>query len=243
MTEFARAYQPRQLAPLTTQSYGLGPLPQPPPGLAPDTFAARLYGMLGPLTQLDSASAWSLLIYVNAIGLGFQQVEDLVRDTPDGPGWSSLLDVERCPPEALGWLAQLAGVRLLPSDDEATNRERIQSTDGFRRGTVAAIVGAARATLTGNRTVLVFERSGDPSNTPEYAYFLTIATYAGQTPNPTATRMGILAQKPGGIVLDFRVVAGQIYDQVRARFESYAALRVAYPNYLAVWQDTPEDDL
>src|SRR5215467_11358862 len=89
--------------------------PQTPPAdLTPDTFAERLYDMLAPLAQQDPHNAWALLIYINAIGLMFQEVEDLVRDSPEGPGWSELLDLNRAPTQALPWLAQLVGVRLLP---------------------------------------------------------------------------------------------------------------------------------
>jgi len=131
------------------------PLVDPPSTLIPETFAARLYGMLAPLAQWDAGNAWSLLILCNAIGVQFQLVEEWVRDTPDGaPGWSLLVDLERCPPEALAWLAQFVGVRLVPGASEDQNRARIASTDGFRRGTRDALIGAARATLTGAGTVI-----------------------------------------------------------------------------------------
>lgn len=238
MTELASASLRAPLPPLRAQTLSADVPPTPPPDLVPDSFAARLFGMLAPLAQLDGDNAWSLLILCNAIGTQYQQVEDWVRDTPDGPGWSLLLDVNRCPPEALGWLAQLVGVRLLPGATDAQNRERVTSTDGFNRGTPAAIIGAARATLTGNRSVFLIERDSTVA-APDYAYYLTVETYRGQTPDPAATQRAILAQKPGGIVLDYRCLDGQTYDQVRTRFATYAALRAAYPNYQAVWTDTP----
>jgi hypothetical protein len=211
----------------------------PPPDLEPLPFAARMYRMLLPLTQSDPSYSWSLLTFVNAATLAYEQVEQWVRDTPEGPGWSLLLDVNRCPPEALPWLGQFVGVRLLKGATEEQNRERIVATDGFKRGTPAAIKGAAQATLTGNRSVFMTERDHDPADTPNYAYYLTVQTYTGQTPNPTATLNAILAQKPGGIVLTYRCTVGQIYDQVRARFATYTALHAAYPDYQAVWTDTP----
>src|SRR5215471_3803868 len=90
-------------------------LPAPPADLAPATFAGRLYDMLEPLAEQDPQAGWSLLILCNAIGTAYQLVEDLVRDTAAGPGWSSLMDVARCPYDALPWLAQFAGVRIPPS--------------------------------------------------------------------------------------------------------------------------------
>src|SRR4051812_14635550 len=155
-----------------------------PPSLAPDTFAARLYVALAPLAARDVDYSWSLLIYINAIGEMFQLVEDLVRDTPEGPGWSSLLDLDRCPDAALPWLAQLVGVRLLPNSTPDEQRARIASTDGFKRGTRDALIGAAQATLTGDKTVIFRERDHDNADTPNYAYYLTVLTYANETPVP-----------------------------------------------------------
>jgi len=197
--------------------------------------------MLAPLASQDDSYGWALLILCNAIGVPFELVEDWVRDTPDGPGWSLLLDAERCPPEALDWLAQFVGVRIPQgmSDDDA--RHRIESTDGFRRGTVAALQNAAWQTLTGKRSVFLSERDGDPADSPDYAYHLTVVTYASETPDPAATLSALLAQKPGGLVLQYVTAVGQLYSQVRDRFATYADLKAGYPNYQAVWTDTPDE--
>lgn len=213
--------------------------PDPPADLAPESFAARLYDALAPLAQVDPENAWALLIYCNALGSMYQLVEDLVRDTPDGPGWSALLDVERCPDVALPWLAQLVGVRLLPGSTADEQRERIGSTDGFRRGTRAAMIAAAQATLTGDRFVGLRERDGDPADKPDYAYFLTAITYTEETPDPAATEAALIAQKPGGIVLDFRVAAGQDWQAVRTNNPTWQAVKDRYVNWAAVKADEP----
>ena len=214
-------------------------LPAPPDSLIPDTFAGRLFDAMAPLGQYDPDNQWSLLTYCNAIGTMFQLVEDWVRDTEDGPGWSSLLDLERCPPEALAWLAQFVGVRLLPGATDADSRERIGNTDGFNRGTVAALRAACWNTLTGSRSVFLWERDGDPAQVPEYAYHLTVVTYADQTPDPVATRKALLAQKPGGLVLDYVVISGQTYQQVADRFDTYADVKAAYRTYGEMAADEP----
>src|SRR5215831_2032493 len=118
----------------------------PPSALTPDTYAERLYEALAPLAEDDDENQWSLLVYVNALGTMFQLVEDLVRDTPDGIGWSALLDLYRCPDIALPWLGQFAGVRVLTGSTPDQMRQRIASTDGFKRGTRQALIGAAQAT-------------------------------------------------------------------------------------------------
>lgn len=218
-------------------------IPAPPAELAPDTFAGRLYDMLEPLAEQDPQVGWSLLILCNAIGTSYQLVEDLVRDTPEGPGWSAIMDADRCPAEALPWLAQFAGVRIPPGmTDVDAQRAWVKSTDGFKRGTAQAMTGAAAATLTGDQTVVFRERDGathgDPSN-PDYAYYLTVVTYTNETPDETATRAALLAQKPGAIVMDYHVSTGQDYQQVRTDWATYAALRAGYPDYLAVKVDEP----
>lgn len=213
-------------------------LPLPPATLAPDSFAARLYGALLPLAYQDPANAWALLILCNALGTEYQLVEELVRDTPDGPGWSVLVDLDRCPDWALPWLAQLVGVRLLPGSDPTEQRARIESTGGFRRGTRDALIGAAQATLTGNKNVIFRERDHPATDTPAYAYYLTVITYAAQTPDPTATRNALLAQKPAGILLDYRTATGQDWQQVKTTNATWQIVKNTYPTWAAVYTAT-----
>ena len=214
--------------------------PPPPADLTPDAFAERLYASLAPLAEYDSEVAWALLILCNAIGLQYELIEDWVRDTPAGdPGWSLLLDLNRCPPVALPWLAQFVGVRLPPRLTEAEQRAWIASTDGFKRGTRQALIGAAASTLTGAQRVVFRERNGNPADVPDYAYVLDVVTYDGDTPDPAATLRALLAQKPGGIVLNYAHHPGQDYQSVRDGNATYAALRARYASYAAVLVDTP----
>jgi len=206
----------------------------PPTDLLPESFAALLYSMLQPLAQLDPDAGWSLLILCNAIGVMFQEVDGWVRDTPDGPGWSQIMDLNRCPSDSLAWLAQFAGVRIPDGLDDADARAWVASTDGFRRGTPAAIVAAAQATLTGTKTVLLGEREGGGTSSPDYAYYLSVFTYASETPNPAATQAALIAQKPAGIVLVYATVSGQTYGTLHANYATYAAVKAAYTDYNAL---------
>lgn len=203
-----------------------------PPGLEPEPFAGRLYDALAPLAAADATVGWALLILCNGIGLMFELVEEWVRDNPDGPGWSLLMDLDRCPDEALPWLGQFVGVRLLPDSTPAQQRARIASTDGFKRGTRQALIGAATATLTGRRTVLFRERDGDP-------YVLGVQTYTDQTPNPAATQSALVAQKPGGLVLNYTVTGGQTWQQVRDNHATWQSVKNAYIDWQAVATDEP----
>jgi hypothetical protein len=222
VTELA-LYTGGSVAPLGTRDVDL------PDALAPDTFAARLYTALAPLALQDPQNAWSLLILCNAVGEMFQLLDDYVRDSPDGPGWSALMDLDRCPPEALAWLGQFAGVRMLPGLTDPQQRDRIRSAAGFRRGTVAAITAAAQATLTGTKTVGITERNGgDP-------YALKVNTFANETPDTVATYNALLAAKPAGLTLTYSTGAtGQTYAILNTKVASYTAMTTRYPNYTAV---------
>lgn len=209
-------------------------LPDPPSELAPDSFASTLYVALAPLAQQDDDYGWSLLILLNAIGTMFQELDDVERDTVDGPGWSPLLDLDRCPDYALPWLAQFVGVRVLPDSTAAQQRARILATDGWRRGTPAAIVGATKATLTGTQSVVIRERDVSGADPP---YTLIVRTLTSETPNATSTLNAILAQKPAGIVLDYASVTGQDYSGLKSKQATYAAAKSAYRDYTAMRAD------
>lgn len=198
-----------------------------PPTL--ESFADDIYDALLPLAWLDGQTGWHLALYCGAIGTMFQAVADVARDTPEGPGWSAVMDLDRCPDAWLEWLAQFAGVTVIPGSTPAEMRERIARTDGFKRGTPDAIRAAAQATLTGNRIVVFRERD---SSAPDPPYTLEVVTLTGETPNPAATRAAILAQKPGGIVLNFRTIEGQDWQAVQAK--TWRQARTTYANWRAL---------
>jgi hypothetical protein len=186
----------------------------PPADLAPQSFAADLYDSLAPAASHDADYAWALLILCNAIGVMFQLVDDWVRDTQAGPGWSPLLDLNRCPSDALGWLGQFNGSRIPTGLTDAQQRAFIKDASAFRRGTPAAMIAAVQATLTGTQTVTLVERDGDP-------YYLTVQTIASETPDQAKTHAAILSQKPGGIVLGTFTPAVGV--QTWATFQTKAA--------------------
>lgn len=196
-----------------------------------ESFAANLYRGMAPLTWQDDTVGYALAHFSAALGAMFQAVEDLARDTEDSPGWSSVLDLDRCPDAWLPWLAQFVGVTVVPGSTPAEMRARIASTDGFKRGTPAAIKGAAQATLTGSGTVYLRERSTMGTDPP---YTLEVVTFDGQTPNPTATQNAILAQKPAGLVLIYRHIPGQDYQHVKDTDGTYANVKTKYANYDAI---------
>jgi hypothetical protein len=201
----------------------------PPPDL--ESFAANLYYGMAPLAGEDELHAYALAHFTGALGVMFQAVEDLARDTPEGPGWSSVVDLERCPTEWLPWLAQLVGVTVPAGMSDADARAWIGSTDGFRRGTPAAMRGAAAHTLTGTKTVYFRERDPD---SPDPPYHLEVVTLTGETPDPTVTLAALIAAKPGGLVLTYRAIAGWDYQQMTTEGGTYAALATRFDTYSAL---------
>ncbi|MCW3040937.1 MAG: LamG domain protein jellyroll fold domain protein [Solirubrobacterales bacterium] len=176
------------------------------PPLTP--FASELYYQrTAPLAYQDATNDYAWAVLCAALATMFDPYE-FVRDSPAGPGYSSLLDLDRAPAGALGWLAMFAGVRTIPSLTDAQQRARIDATDGFQRGTPAAIIAAAQSHLTGTRRVSLFERDGgDP-------YALRVVTYAAETPSPAQTVADIVAAKPVGLMLTVQVLVGWIISEM-----------------------------
>lgn len=207
--------------------------PKPREGEQPtlESFAATLYASVEPVAWQDASNGWALAHYCATLGHLFQAVEDLARDTPEGPGWSMIVDLDRCPTDWLPWLAQFVGVTIPTGLTDAEMRAWIAGTDGFSRGTPDAIRAAAAATLTSSKTVVVRERNGSP-------YRLQVVTYSAETPDAALTLRAITAQKPAGIVLSYLVQQGADYQSIKTHYATYTTLRSAYPTYRDA-RDTP----
>jgi hypothetical protein len=188
----------------------------------PDTLdiTEDAYARLEPVAATDEANGWHLLIFLQAIGEMFRKVEELVRATDGYDARSQILDVDRAPDWWLPNLAQFVGVSLIAGSTPTEQRERIKSTDGFKRGTVAALQASVAATLTGTRYVGVVERAGgDP-------YALQISTRAPETPNAAATLAAAMAQKPAGLILTQTVIAGITWGEMETRNPTSTWLQV-----------------
>lgn len=148
------------------------------------------------------ASVSPLRAITDAMTAPLDPLDDVVRGDDDGhhPPLALAVHAQHAPLWALPWLANLVGVEWHGDPDEDL-RALILDRPAFRRGTTAAIVEAAKATLTGTQNVLVVERDTSP-------WRLSIVTLTSETPNPTATLNAMLAQKPFGIVLTHTVTSG-----------------------------------
>jgi hypothetical protein len=152
--------------------------------------------------------------YVGAVAQPFVEVDDLVRDTDDGPGWSVIFDVDATADTGLPWLAQVVGVALRQQRNgemDATYatyaRDAIRRQQGKDRGTVDAQISAVQDTLTGTRYANLLERVGGD------AYAATMVVRASECPNSAATLAAWLNQKPAGIVPTLTLATGVIVDE------------------------------
>lgn len=188
----------------------------PPPEL--ESFAANVYYGVAPVAGEDAQYDYALAKFSGALGVMFQAVEDLARDTPEGPGWSAVVDVDRCPDDWIPWLGQFVGV-------SQGDRQAILTHNGFQRGTPDAIRAAAGARLTGSKLVILQERLNDD------AYLLGVYTIDSETPDPAGTLADLLTQKPGGIVLEFNTGPPNTYQAIYVAHTDYADVDATYTDY------------
>lgn len=183
------------------------------------------YAAMRPLVQRDEENGWTGLHLVESIGRLLDPVEQLIRDSDLGPGWSAIVDVDRAPVEYLPWTGQIVGVRFKSTLTEAQMRQRIRDQEGRKRGTPGAMLDAISDTLTGSKIILLEERYGGD------AYHFRVSVYEAQTPDPAATEAALLRQKPAGLTYDFILLGGATYAELDADFGTYADMDAAFVDY------------
>lgn len=198
-------------------------------------FTTEVYEHQHMFAANDANEGYSLLLLTQALTAPFVEVDDIVRDSDDGVGWSALFDPDRCPVDKLGYLAQFVGVRLLAGLSEAEQRARVKGTDGFKRGSLGAVTAAAKQFLTGTKFVLIKERYDIDNPTLDSPYYLYIATKPSETPDYAAALAAIIAQKPAGIILRYTVTgATDSYEGLAAYQVSYQTVFDGYATYGAI---------
>lgn len=198
----------------------------PRPATTP--FSEAVYALLEPVADQDEDLGWPLLTFIVACSSMIDPVDTIVRDNGAIPGWAVALDVNNAPLWVLPWLAQFAGVHLDTSQTDPIQRAQILQHTLFNRGTLAAMILAAQATMTGSKTVSVTERAGD-------AWTVAFTAAAGEVPSVAATLAAINAVKPAGIIVTFNGTGGSSpntsYTQVKGH-GSYSTVKAFYSNYL-----------
>lgn len=187
-----------------------------------------LYGSLGgAFTDRDDEHGWALLSWLDGHGHLLGAVDDLVRDSDDGVGWSVLFDIDRVPDAFLPWLAQAVGVRLSRGITATQQRDEIRAAAYRRRGTPAAIEQSARVFLTGSQRVDIYEREGS-------AYRFRVRVYAAEfTDDEAALTAAVQRAKPAGLVATVEVVSGATYGDLDTMHGTYGDMDAAYVDYAA----------
>jgi hypothetical protein len=207
-----------------------------PPDYSP--LGARLAERLAPLAPDDSSQGYALGHLCEALASKAIQLQEAF-DPVDAASFETILDPARCPAWALPWLAQLAGLSLPTTADEATQRALITALAPQRRGTPAALEAAASLFLTGSKTVFFRERDPSGADPP---YTLEVVTVESETPDPAQVLAALMAAKPAGIVLTYRSVLGWDYqamtDEGASSAWTYASLPPIFPTYRAMTENS-----
>jgi len=191
-------------------------------------FGERLRDRTVPIAPDDKAYAYAHAHLSEALSRGLIQLQQVFDPEDGSPPFSPLLDPARCPPWALPWLAQIAGVTVPQTATEDQAREMIVELAGQRRGTTAMLEAAAGMYLTGSKTVYFRER--DPTGT-DPPYTLEVITLTDETPDSGAVLAALMAQKPGGLILNYRTVQGWDYQQMTTEGGPYSALSAVFTDY------------
>lgn len=162
------------------------------------TVADRVLAGLGP--GIADRAGPLLQALIEGLTEGLDDVDALVSGQD---GWAGAFDLTTT--SAPAWLGQLAGVTA-PSGSPEEQRDAVESR-GPGRGTRAALLAAARSTLTGTRLLVFSERVGS-------AYHFEVGSYDAETANPAATEAAIRAATPAGLTFTYTTLPGQSWQDV-----------------------------
>lgn len=200
--------------------------------------AESLYASLGVWADNDGeTTGWHLLHFCEALvgASQLQDIDDVVRDTDTGSGWSSVVDLNRTPDSYLDWLAQFVGVVIAPGSTAAAKRTLMATRPAQLRGRPEVITAAVTAVLTGTQRVTLTER--DTS-----AYHFDVKTWHTQTPSPAAVVAAVTAVKPAGLQFTHTIIVSPSYATIEGAVgagRTYADRKARFPTYQDVLNYVP----
>jgi hypothetical protein len=175
--------------------------------------------------------------FVRAIGAMFAHAElycaDVDEDDGSG-GWEAMLDPDQSPTEALPYLAQWVGEVLRAGMTDEQMREWVKGRPNSRRGTPNAIGLAAQRSLTGGRTVQVFERTKNDGTPDPNGDEFVVYTYAAETPNPSLVWSDLQDVIPADMVCHYTVLTAATWASIESGHSTWAAVKSAYPTWTEV---------
>lgn len=193
------------------------------------SVAEELYARMASLAFADD-TVWHMLLFMQAVGLMHQEIEDYIRDTDEFVGYGTWMTIDTVPLKGLGWLVQFVGKRIPSNLSEVSQRTWAKGSDGWDRGSPKALREAARRYLVGpggdgaDAYVGINERVGTE------AYRLMIRTLTSETPDPALVFDTLLNQVPGGIILDYTTVDEGTYGLVLL-YDAYSDLPETFNTY------------
>ena len=199
-------------------------------------IAERIYKEIRPVTLQDEENGWALLHFITAWTNAMVALENIVRDTDDGPGWSSVMNPATAPDLFLDWLGMFVGRKPIPNETFENKRAEIQGAVNLKRGSSSASRAVAKKYLTGSKFVVFSERNGS-------AWRYSVRTIGSETPNPAMVEAELLAQKPAGLLLDYDTfdLGDVTYADIDAAYATYAAILADpdYPTYETMLYELP----
>lgn len=114
------------------------------------------------------------------------------------PGYGDVFNPSAVPLIAAAYLAQFVGVQLPQDVDDPTAQSLIKAESGINRGTDAAVIAAAKRTLTGTRSVQVVRRTyvdGSPNG-----FWFGLMVRPEEVTTVAALQAAVNAAKMGGMM-------------------------------------------
>lgn len=199
-----------------------------------NVIAQRIYEEIAPVTYADSDNDYALLHFIHAWTNSMMQLENIVRDTDAGPGWSSIMDPDTAPDMFLTFLSYMVGSVPVRGENPAQARLRIEGMTGIRRGSAQAMRAAAQRYLTGNKYVIFNERASGN------AWHLEVRTLTSETPDEDQVRAELLLQKPAGVVMTYDTIDGVEWNAIIAAYDSWQEVLDSYSSWGQVIVDLPD---
>lgn len=210
------------------------------PANAPQ-LARELYDRLEAIHLTDAQSGYPMLAWCVAMTHPLEEIDEAVRDTPDGTGYSQVLDPQRCPERLLPWCAQYHGVTVPAGLTTQQTRDFIQAVPHWRRGSPDALTAAGRALLP-NAVVTLHERT-DANGLHERSELLIVAINTPETPAAEIEFHRYFALPHlTGRKINTRVDRGWSYGQAEAEHDglTYGDVEALYAQYDDIETIIPE---
>lgn len=159
--------------------------------------------------------------YAQAVGSMFAEVESFCDDADGSLSWSKMFDPTRCPAIALPYLAQWVGEILPVGLSEAQSRQWIEDNPSAMRGTFYGIARGAQRTLDQGSTQTVLLWPAHKQDGTADLDYVSMITFADQTPDPSATLASAQSLAPFDVMIDYLCLGETTWSVIDTSFTSW----------------------